>query len=37
VIDDELREIGLRLRDFNVQLELGLQESARSAVLRVTA
>jgi DNA-binding transcriptional LysR family regulator len=33
VIDDELREIGLRLRDFNVQLELGLQESARSAVL----
>jgi DNA-binding transcriptional LysR family regulator len=33
VIDDELREMGLRLRDFNVQLELGLQESARSAVL----
>jgi DNA-binding transcriptional LysR family regulator len=33
VIDDELREIGLRLRDFNVQLDLGLQESARSAVL----
>src|SRR6478609_9353834 len=33
VIDDELRELGLRLRDFNVQLELGLQESARSAVL----
>jgi DNA-binding transcriptional LysR family regulator len=33
VIDDELREAGLRLRDFNVQLELGLQESARSAVL----
>ena len=33
VIDDELREIGVRLRDFNVQLELGLQESARSAVL----
>ena len=33
VIDDELREVGLRLRDFNVQLELGLQESARSAVL----
>ena len=33
VIDDELREIGVRLRDFNVQLELGLQESARSGVL----
>jgi DNA-binding transcriptional LysR family regulator len=33
VIDDELREVGVRLRDFNVQLELGLQESARSAVL----
>src|SRR6476661_119073 len=33
VIDDELREIGLRLRDLDVRLELGLQESARSAVL----
>jgi DNA-binding transcriptional LysR family regulator len=33
VIDDELREAGVRLRDFDVKLELGLQESARSAVL----
>ena len=33
VIDDELREAGLRLRDLDVRLELGLQESARSAVL----
>lgn len=33
VIDDELRELGLRLRDLDVRLELGLQESARSAVL----
>jgi DNA-binding transcriptional LysR family regulator len=33
VIDDELREAGVRLRDFDVRLELGLQESARSAVL----
>ena len=33
VIDDELREIGVRLRDLDVRLELGLQESARSAVL----
>ena len=33
VIDDELREAGVRLRDLDVQLELGLQESARSAVL----
>jgi DNA-binding transcriptional LysR family regulator len=33
MIDDELRELGLRLRDLNVQLELGLQESARAAVL----
>ena len=33
VIDDELREAGVRLRDLNVRLELGLQESARSAVL----
>src|SRR5437764_4956246 len=33
MIDDELRELGLRLRDLNVNLELGLQESARSAVL----
>jgi DNA-binding transcriptional LysR family regulator len=33
MIDDELRELGLRLRDLNVKLELGLQESARTAVL----
>src|SRR5438552_503965 len=33
VIDDELRAIGVRLRDLDVRLELGLQESARSAVL----
>jgi DNA-binding transcriptional LysR family regulator len=33
VIDDELRRLGLRLRDLDVQLELGLQESVRSAVL----
>jgi DNA-binding transcriptional LysR family regulator len=33
VIDDELRGVGLRLRDLDVRLELGLQESARSAVL----
>ena len=33
MIDDELRELGVRLRDLNVSLELGLQESARAAVL----
>src|SRR5215470_1338414 len=33
MIDDELRALGLRLRDLNVMLELGLQESARAAVL----
>jgi DNA-binding transcriptional LysR family regulator len=33
VIDEELREAGVRLRDLDVRLELGLQESARSAVL----
>jgi DNA-binding transcriptional LysR family regulator len=32
VIDDELRAVGVRLRDLDVHLELGLQESARSAV-----
>jgi DNA-binding transcriptional LysR family regulator len=32
MIDDELRRVGTRLRDLNVHLELGLQESARSAV-----
>lgn len=33
VIDDHLRAVGIRLRDLDVRLELGLQESARSAVL----
>ncbi|HET8527692.1 MAG TPA: selenium metabolism-associated LysR family transcriptional regulator [Gaiellaceae bacterium] len=33
VVDDELRAVGVRLRDLDVRLELGLQESARSAVL----
>jgi len=33
MIDDELRELGLRVRELNVRLELGLQESARAAVL----
>jgi len=33
VIDDELRAVGVRLRDLDVRLELGLQESARAAVL----
>jgi DNA-binding transcriptional LysR family regulator len=33
VIDDELRDAGVRLRDLDVRLELGLQESARTAVL----
>ncbi len=33
VIEDELRKAGLRLRDLDVRLELGLQESVRSAVL----
>ena len=32
VIDDELREKGIRLRDLDVRLELGLQESVKSAV-----
>jgi len=32
MIEDELRGLGLRLRDLEVQLELGLQESVRSAV-----
>src|SRR5215213_7921738 len=31
-IEDELREVGIRLREFDVRLELGLQESVRSAV-----
>jgi DNA-binding transcriptional LysR family regulator len=33
VIEDELRREGKRLRDLDVSLELGLQESVRSAVL----
>jgi DNA-binding transcriptional LysR family regulator len=32
VIEDELRQAGVRLRDFDVRLELGLQESVKSAV-----
>jgi len=32
VIEDELRAAGTRLRDLGVQVELGLQESVRSAV-----
>jgi DNA-binding transcriptional LysR family regulator len=33
LLEDELRQSGERLRDFDVPLELGLQESVRSAVL----
>src|SRR5215210_5071969 len=33
VIEDELRKAGTRLRDLNLRLELGLQESVRSAVV----
>ena len=33
IVEDELRRLGLRLRDLDVKLELGLQESVRSAVL----
>ena len=32
VIDDELRQRSMRLRDLDVRLELGLQESVKSAV-----
>jgi DNA-binding transcriptional LysR family regulator len=32
MIEDELRAAGLRLRDLDVRLELGLQESAKAAV-----
>jgi DNA-binding transcriptional LysR family regulator len=32
ILEDELRSLGLRLRDLDVRLELGLQESVRSAV-----
>ncbi|MDX6412091.1 MAG: LysR family transcriptional regulator, transcriptional activator of the cysJI operon [Gaiellaceae bacterium] len=31
-IEDEFRGVGVRLKDFDVRLELGLQESVRSAV-----
>jgi DNA-binding transcriptional LysR family regulator len=33
VIEEELRTAGMRLRDFDVHLELGLQESVKSAVV----
>ena len=33
VVEEELRRAGMRLRDLDVRLELGLQESVRSAVL----
>jgi DNA-binding transcriptional LysR family regulator len=33
VLEDELRGAGMRLRDLDVKVELGLQESVRSAVL----
>src|ERR671925_604688 len=33
VIEDELRKAGKRLRDLDVKLELGLQESVKSAVV----
>jgi DNA-binding transcriptional LysR family regulator len=32
MIEDELREAGLKLRDLDVRLELGLQESVKAAV-----
>ncbi len=32
MVEDELRALGMRLRDLDVRLELGLQESVRSAV-----
>src|SRR5204862_7756937 len=32
VIEDELRHAGVRLRDLNVAMEMGLQESAKAAV-----
>jgi DNA-binding transcriptional LysR family regulator len=34
MIEDELRRLGLRLRDLDVKLELGLQESVKTAVQR---
>ncbi len=33
VIEDELRRKGVRLRDLDVRLQLGLQESVRSAIV----
>jgi DNA-binding transcriptional LysR family regulator len=33
LLEDELRQHGVRLRDLDVRLELGLQESVRSAVV----
>ncbi|MGZ4384876.1 MAG: LysR substrate-binding domain-containing protein [Gaiellaceae bacterium] len=33
VLEEELRQAGRRLRDFDLRLELGLQESARAAAL----
>lgn len=33
IVEDELRGLGVRLRDLDVRLELGLQESVRSAVV----
>jgi DNA-binding transcriptional LysR family regulator len=33
VIEEELRTAGMRLRDFDIHLELGLQESVKSAVV----
>jgi DNA-binding transcriptional LysR family regulator len=33
VIEDELRSVGVRLRDLDISLELGLQESVRSAAV----
>jgi DNA-binding transcriptional LysR family regulator len=32
IVEDELRALGVRLRDLDVRLELGLQESVRTAV-----
>jgi DNA-binding transcriptional LysR family regulator len=32
IVEDALRRLGVRLRDLDVRLELGLQESARHAV-----
>ena len=33
IVDDVLRRLGVRIRDLDLRLELGLQESVRSAVL----